>query len=1164
MITLNNSNIDFGFEDESLGSKYSISLSRDTSNLIFKTDGVERMTIMKNGKVGIEYDLDVNGRINAGSYLINGEDISIITSDTSNYISITSNILIGCINDASNYVAYTCNILIGHINDTSNYVRITSNILIGRFNDNSNYVGTTSNILIGRINDTSNYVRITSNILIGSINNASNYVKNASNILISCINDTSNYTKDTSNIFVGRINDTSNILIYTSNILVYHINYTSNYVGITCNILVGRINDTSNYARTTSNILIGCINNTCNYLISISDILVGHFNDTSNYVGITSNILIDNINNASNYVKNASNILVGRFNDTSNYVKDTSNISIGRINVTSNYVKDTSNILIGLFNDTCNYVGTTSNILIGRFNDNSNYVGTTSNILIGRINDTSNYVKDTCNILIGRFNDNSNYVETTSNILIGRINDTSNYVKNASNILVSRFNDTSNYTKDTSNILIGCINDTSNYTKDTSNNIVNLINSSINNKWLSNNNKIYYNNYNVGIGTNNPQSKLHLYDDVSNSTSLTMINSDKCYTISNTSSTISPQYGITVEGYSFIQFKHDQRTATTSMYNFTIGENDLIADVLIVGGGGGGGSGTTQYWGGGGGGGAVHYFVNHTFIKNTQYGIVVGNGGLANNNGTSSYISMQGSYVLFTQGNVNRSFYAYGGGRGGTYTTNNGIGGNGGSGGGGSSGPSNATQSGGTAIETNVIWNSVNYNSFKYAGGSGGGDLYNTVSTRPGSGGGAGGVGKSGTDPGVFIGDLVGGAGVTIPNMSITGTNYANYVCGGGGGAMGGNGKDGGGQGHVYYTGGNGTVDKGGGGGGGGTYQGVGGSGGKGGSGVIIIRYVTSRIIPFEFKNKSTTYTILNYNADFKITLTKNTIQADILVIKSTGFVGLGTSYPYYMLDVLDNRNPVEVSFRDIGYYFRANIAPIISKTLSYTSTSRFCAKFNDSILLTSTGIFLISSDIRIKEDIQDINDDYALRMILAIELKTYKYIDKIKKGDSNVYGFIAQQVKNIIPEAVNIEKSYIPNIMMEAEYNKKTIILPYKPSKVTIKIKDKIKCYDEDNIMIEIEVSEIINEVSFKIKDLDKEYTNNKIFIYGTYVDDFHTLFKDHIFTLNIGATQELYKQLKKQKDIIKLQEDKMGRLERENDELENKFNKLLEELVLINKQFD
>jgi hypothetical protein len=268
------------------------------------------------------------------------------------------------------------------------------------------------------------------------------------------------------------------------------------------------------------------------------------------------------------------------------------------------------------------------------------------------------------------------------------------------------------------------------------------------------------------------------------------------------------------------------------------------------------------------------------------------------------------------------------------------------------------------------------------------------------------------------------------------------------------------------------------------------------------------------------------------------------------------------MLDVFDIRASVQVSFRDTGYYFRANnIQHIISTTLSYTSSSRICAKFNDSILLTSTGTFLISSDIRIKEDIQDINDDYALQKILAVELKKYKYVDKIKKGDSNVYGFIAQQVKYIIPEAVNIEKSYIPNIMMEAEYNNKIIILPYKPVKVTIKIKDKIKCYDSENKLIEVEVYEIINEVSFKIKDLDKEYTSNKIFVYGTYVDDFHTLFKDHIFTLNIGATQELYKQLKKQKDIIKLQEDRMEVLEQKNAILNENFEKLLKEIYLINK---
>jgi hypothetical protein len=331
---------------------------------------------------------------------------------------------------------------------------------------------------------------------------------------------------------------------------------------------------------------------------------------------------------------------------------------------------------------------------------------------------------------------------------------------------------------------------------------------------------------------------------------------------------------------------------------------------------------------------------------------------------------------------------------------------------------------------------------------------------------------------------------------------------------------------------------------------------------------INSTLIPsqsIEFKNFTTNYTIGNYNDNFYISSSDLTTSPRTrLTINSTGFVGMGTNNPGYMLTVYGGLyNDDTVSFRDTGYYYRSNNTPIVSTESPYSSPPYFCAKFNDSILLTSTGTFLISSDIRIKEDIKNINDDYALQIILAIELKTYKYIDKIKKGDSKVYGFIAQQVKNIIPEAVNIEKSYIPNIMLVADYNNKIIILPYKPVKVTIKIKDKIKCYDSENKLIEIEVSEIINEVSFKIKDLDKEYTNNKIFIYGTYVDDFHTLFKDHIFTLNIGATQELYKQLKKQKDIIKLQEDRMGRLERENDELENKFNKLLEELVLWKEKY-
>ena len=49
----------------------------------------------------------------------------------------------------------------------------------------------------------------------------------------------------------------------------------------------------------------------------------------------------------------------------------------------------------------------------------------------------------------------------------------------------------------------------------------------------------------------------------------------------------------------------------------------------------------------------------------------------------------------------------------------------------------------------------------------------------------------------------------------------------------------------------------------------------------------------------------------------------------------------------------------------------------------------NDGYLWTAGGN---SSDTRIKKEILDIEDDTALQMILAIEPKTYKYIDE-KRG---------------------------------------------------------------------------------------------------------------------------------------------------------------------------
>ena len=236
--------------------------------------------------------------------------------------------------------------------------------------------------------------------------------------------------------------------------------------------------------------------------------------------------------------------------------------------------------------------------------------------------------------------------------------------------------------------------------------------------------------------------------------------------------------------------------------------------------------------------------------------------------------------------------------------------------------------------------------------------------------------------------------------------------------------------------------------------------------------------------------------------------------------IGINNSSPAFALDVtnISGSSTNNATYR----YFNLGSSALLNGNLNLTNIA---AKFTGSIWSTDT--FATSSDYRIKSNIIDVDNYKSLEKILLIKAKTYNYKDIIDKGSNINYGFVAQEIKDIIPEAVSLNKSIIPNIYSICNCSNNTIT-----------ISSNIESLKYNDI---IEIIEIIKENEIKkrynIKNISLE--NNQItinenlegsncFVYGTEVDDFHILNYNNIYTLNVSATQELYKLIQEQNIII------------------------------------
>ena len=199
----------------------------------------------------------------------------------------------------------------------------------------------------------------------------------------------------------------------------------------------------------------------------------------------------------------------------------------------------------------------------------------------------------------------------------------------------------------------------------------------------------------------------------------------------------------------------------------------------------------------------------------------------------------------------------------------------------------------------------------------------------------------------------------------------------------------------------------------------------------------------------------------------------------------------------------------------------------------------------------LNSSDERIKKEISDINDASALEMLRLIQPKTYKYIDEEKMGSDMVYGFIAQQVQEVLPYATKTLSEYLPsireminvtqsNVVTFTNFNTNDLL-----SNTTIIQAQLFKGENKD-----LTISEIIDEHSIRVEEDLTEMLHEdetRLYIYGELVDDFLFLKKESIFTVATAALQEVDRQLQAEKAKVATLETQLASVLTRLDALEN-----------------
>ena len=261
-------------------------------------------------------------------------------------------------------------------------------------------------------------------------------------------------------------------------------------------------------------------------------------------------------------------------------------------------------------------------------------------------------------------------------------------------------------------------------------------------------------------------------------------------------------------------------------------------------------------------------------------------------------------------------------------------------------------------------------------------------------------------------------------------------------------------------------------------------------------------------------------------------VTTDLVSIRDNGFVGIGTTVPTVPLDIAFSTSIATGS----GYNWIGD-----GSSGPWNSSDNICLRARGTIW--SERRLIIASDQRIKTNISSIDTNDSYNILQNLNPVSFDYIDK-SGGPSKNIGFIAQEIEALLPNAISKQTNYIPNVYSFVSSSgtlfENSTILTFNYNLSSVFVSSPIKFYDNTNKEY---LGKIVNveSTSFKIQteSIDVSKLQSTYFIYGTEVNDYLTIDKDAIFTINVNATKQLIKQVHTLQEKVDTYESRISTLE-------------------------